>query len=870
MAQTIKLKRSAVAGRAPTVSDLELGEVAINTYDGKMYIKKDVSGTESIVEITGGSGGGASQQTAIWKEYSYTATSGQTTFSGADDNSQTLSYIPEFIQVFLNGVLLDPATDYTATTGTSVVLTNGAALNDLLQIATFVKVLGTGDQVTNEFTGDNTTTDFTLSSAPDTEDNTIVFIDGVYQEKATYSVSGTTLTFSTAPYTGASIEVITASRNVDVTNVGALSVESVQFDTTQTGATAVGELAWNTDTDTLELGLNADVNLELGEQNYFQVKAGESISKGDVVYASGAVGSSAKIIVSKYIADGTIEEKLVLGLAAEDMATNDFGFVISLGNLRGLRTDGQDLTTPETWAVGDILYPSPSVAGELTKTEPVAPNIAIPIAFVTVASSGSAGALAVRAYDLGFHIGELHDVYVASESDNDILQWNASTSRWENTTNVDFSGTVSLVGTANELRFYEGSNYVGFEAPALAADQIWVLPNADGSAGEALKTDGAGNLTWGTAGDNAFQTISVSGQSDIVADSTADTLTFAAGTGITITTDASTDTLTITNSSLGANAFGNIAVTGQTTVAADSTSDTLTLVGQNGVTITTDASTDTVTIDGRTSYTDFTTDLFTAGSSQTDYTLSVEPSSEDNLIVFIEGVYQNKNSFTLSGTTLTLDAAPATGSEVVVHIVGAVITGTSLTRNNFTGDDSTTDFTLSIDPLHANNIFVYSDGVYQEKSEYTVSGTTLSFTTAPALNDSIEVIIPKATEIQTPSVGAINAEEQFDTTAIVPQGITSTTLATTSQSTIATHSASTYRTVKYLIQCTQGTDYHATEINLIHDGTTAYITEYGTIFDNAVLGTFDATLSGGNILLQMTPGSATSMTVRVVATAIPA
>ena len=53
MAQTIKLRRSATAGATPTTSQLELGEVAINTYDGKMYIKKSVGGTESIVEISG-------------------------------------------------------------------------------------------------------------------------------------------------------------------------------------------------------------------------------------------------------------------------------------------------------------------------------------------------------------------------------------------------------------------------------------------------------------------------------------------------------------------------------------------------------------------------------------------------------------------------------------------------------------------------------------------------------------------------------------------------------------------------------------------------------------------------------------------------
>jgi hypothetical protein len=62
-------------------------------------------------------------------------------------------------------------------------------------------------------------------------------------------------------------------------------------------------------------------------------------------------------------------------------------------------------------------------------------------------------------------------------------------------------GNVSLRGDNKELRFYEGANYVGFEAPALSADKIWVLPAADGSTGQALKTDGSGNLGWVTAGD---------------------------------------------------------------------------------------------------------------------------------------------------------------------------------------------------------------------------------------------------------------------------------------------------------------------------------------------------------------------------------
>jgi hypothetical protein len=50
MSQTIKLKRSSVTGKAPTTTDLELGELAINTFDGKLFIKKD-DGTASIIEV---------------------------------------------------------------------------------------------------------------------------------------------------------------------------------------------------------------------------------------------------------------------------------------------------------------------------------------------------------------------------------------------------------------------------------------------------------------------------------------------------------------------------------------------------------------------------------------------------------------------------------------------------------------------------------------------------------------------------------------------------------------------------------------------------------------------------------------------------
>jgi hypothetical protein len=60
-------------------------------------------------------------------------------------------------------------------------------------------------------------------------------------------------------------------------------------------------------------------------------------------------------------------------------------------------------------------------------------------------------------------------------------------------------GSSSVTNDTKELRFVEGANYVGFEAPNLTADQIWILPAADGSSSQMLTTDGNGTLSWSSA-----------------------------------------------------------------------------------------------------------------------------------------------------------------------------------------------------------------------------------------------------------------------------------------------------------------------------------------------------------------------------------
>jgi len=93
------------------------------------------------------------------------------------------------------------------------------------------------------------------------------------------------------------------------------------------------------------------------------------------------------------------------------------------------------------------------------------------------------------AWDSGFaHVSN-------NGTDHSYINQDLRTSASPTFAGLTFSGNLSVRSNA-ELRFYDNGNYVGFEAPALGADQIWVLPNADGLANDVLGTDAGGNLMW--------------------------------------------------------------------------------------------------------------------------------------------------------------------------------------------------------------------------------------------------------------------------------------------------------------------------------------------------------------------------------------
>ena len=81
---------------------------------------------------------GKSPNQGVRNRFIYQATAGQTSFSGSDANALTLTYADgAYVDVYQNGILLKPSTDYTATSGTSVVLVTGASVNDVIEIIAY-------------------------------------------------------------------------------------------------------------------------------------------------------------------------------------------------------------------------------------------------------------------------------------------------------------------------------------------------------------------------------------------------------------------------------------------------------------------------------------------------------------------------------------------------------------------------------------------------------------------------------------------------------------------------------------------------------------------------------------------------------------
>ena len=209
--------------------------------------------------------------------------------------------------------------------------------------------------------------------------------------------------------------------------------------------TQARRVQWNQDDGTMDVGLYGGSVLQVGQELMFYAKntSGSTIANGTPVMFTGTVGASGKLTFGLAVADGSVPADYMMGVATQDIADNDFGYVTSFGLVRGFNTTGAPYG--EVWADGDLLYFNPATPGTWTNVQPQAPNIDVPVAVVINAGSGGSGSIFVR-MTVAESLSRLQDVYINGIANGDLLQYDSVQQRWENV-----PASTLPVGTATNL-----------------------------------------------------------------------------------------------------------------------------------------------------------------------------------------------------------------------------------------------------------------------------------------------------------------------------------------------------------------------------------------------------------------------------------
>lgn len=231
---------------------------------------------------------------------------------------------------------------------------------------------------------------------------------------------------------------------------GYLSADHLKISTSSIENVDVGEIVWNAIDGTFDMGLIGGVTLQSGQEMHMYGKATEVISNGQAVMFAGVQGDH--ILIAKADA-ATINSnpEYFIGIATQNFAINQFGYVTVFGNVRGLDTT--------SYALGSVLYydSTTSTDGLLTSTEPSAPNAKIEVAAV-VRVHATQGILLVRPHVMP-KLNDIQDIFAPNPFNNDVLFWNGFSSRYETNTipgilgynPVPPSRTITINGVTQDL-----------------------------------------------------------------------------------------------------------------------------------------------------------------------------------------------------------------------------------------------------------------------------------------------------------------------------------------------------------------------------------------------------------------------------------
>jgi len=334
----------------------------------------------------------------------------------------------------------------TAPSLADVLFTGNTATNDIILTGSFIKNGGTSSQFLKADGSIDSSAYALASSIPtatsdltnDGEDGINPFItaaDVPAQVNADWNAtSGVAeiLNKPTIPSVTAYVPYTGATQNV---NLGEYELKAGQLslDTTPTGTAAVGTTQWNdtigSSQTTLKGGsvvLKNGVDLVARVVN--KVTPNTTLTKAayQAVRVSGAQGQRLAVEFAQANNDNNSAD--TIGLVTETIATNQEGFIMTVGNLEEINTTGS--LQGETWADGDVLYLSPTTPGALTNIKPTGLTGHIVVMGYVEYSHAIHGKIYVKIMN-GWELDELHNVYISSPTNNEVLTYESSTSLME-------------------------------------------------------------------------------------------------------------------------------------------------------------------------------------------------------------------------------------------------------------------------------------------------------------------------------------------------------------------------------------------------------------------------------------------------------
>lgn len=211
-----------------------------------------------------------------------------------------------------------------------------------------------------------------------------------------------------------------------------------------------------------------------------------------------------RLAVDYALADSDANSADTIGVVYENIDNNQSGRIVVIGEITGINTTGS--IQGESWSDGDLLFLSPSTPGGITTTRPTAPNHGVVLGYV-VYSHVNQGKIYIK-IDNGYEIGELHNCYLPSPTNNQGIFWSSGTTRYENKSlsDLETSFIQSIFYPANFNPADATTYYVGVgDTPSTTTKNASIIIPVTGK----IKTIGINSVIYTTNGSAEDSTFAV-------------------------------------------------------------------------------------------------------------------------------------------------------------------------------------------------------------------------------------------------------------------------------------------------------------------------------------------------------------------------